>query len=377
MSQRGFTLIELVVACLVVMGVTAAVAAMAVPMRYAFERTLGAADLSTGSRATLERLMLDLREAGSGPAVGSKQFRLADVAAVAVPLLSIDDPRAASPGRAITVTRVARAAPQGLLLRPANAGTTTIQLDTSGRCSNDGPACGFEAGMAAIVFDDSRGVTVTVRAVRTGGFVEITPALSSGFAAGAVLAAVTTTTYGLRDEADGSLRLVRVSPGGAEQPVLQNVVGFEVLAHGQPVGPQLTGGDAPWPSYGPMVPGPLDDDLRDTWAAGENCTTSRDADGQPVARLAALGPVAEPVPLTTAMFTDGPWCADAFDASRFDADLLRVRSIEIRLRVEAASPLVRGPVGRLFRRAGAERNAARWVPDVEMRLTIGIRNAGQ
>jgi hypothetical protein len=115
--------------------------------------------------------------------------------------------------------------------------------------------------------------------------------------------------------------------------------------------------------------------VRDLWAAGENCTTARDGVQQPISRLADLTLSSNLVTLTTASLVDGPWCADALDPWRFDADMLRIRAIELRLRVEAASAALRGPLPHLFRRPGTQPDAARWVPDVEMRMITGVRSA--
>lgn len=377
MSHRGFTLIELLVACLLLTAVTAAVAAMAVPARSAFERTLGAADLTGGSRAALERLAFDLREAGRGATVAVGPVRLADVASTAVPFASLDDMRVAAPAQAIKLTRIGRTAPQGVLVQAVTAGATTLQIDTSSRCTRLGPACGLTPGMSIVVFDAARAAMLTVGAIGPGGFVQVTSSLPIGFGAGAVVAETTSTVYGLRANVDGSRRLVRANVGGAEQPLLQNVVDFQVIFHGQAEAPQPAGGRDPWATYGPAPPRADEDDPRDTWGAGENCTITRDANGGAIPRLSNLTPVLDSVLLTTGILTDGPWCADALDLWRFDADLLRVRSIEIRLRVESASANMRGPVGRLFRRPGTATDPARWVPDVELRLRVGVRNAAR
>ncbi|MGH9174487.1 MAG: PilW family protein [Vicinamibacterales bacterium] len=377
MSQRGFTLIELLIACLLVTAVAGAVAALAVPARNAFDRTLGAADLSGGSRAALERLMVEVREAGSGAAVAFDRVGLADVTPVVMPGLSLDNLAVAAPAGAFSVTRIGLAAPQGVLLQSVNAGGTTLQLDTSGRCRQVGVACGLEPGMTAVVYDASRAVTFTVGTISAGGFVHAASGLPAGFAHGAIVAERTTSSYGLRTSADGSQRLVRVSPGGAEQPVLQNVVDFAVRVEGRSDAPQPGPVDDGRPSYGPAAPRLDQDDSRDAWGPGENCTTARDGQGVAIPRLAALSPAPDPVPISTSLITDGPWCPDGSDPLRFDADLLRVRSVELRLRVEAASAVLRGPAGRLFRRPGTERNAARWVPDVEMRVTVRMRNVGR
>jgi prepilin-type N-terminal cleavage/methylation domain-containing protein len=376
MSQRGFTLLELLIVCLLLTAVTGAVAALAIPVRNAFDRTLGAADLSSGSRGALERMMSEVREAGSGAAVGVGRLTLADVTAAAVPLAGLDDPQAAAPGHALRIVRIGLTAPQGVLLQPITAGATVLPLDTTSRCANVGAACGFGPGMTAVIADTTRAVAFVVSDVGPGGLVHASVALPIGFGAGAVVAATTSSAYGLRPDVDGSQRLVRVSPGGMEQPVLHSVVDFEVRSEGRSAAPQPGNDGDPWPTYGPAPPAADEDDIRDAWGAGENCTMARDGDGRSIPRLAALAPTPEPVVLTTAMITDGPWCPDASDSARFDADLLRINAIEVRLRVEAASAVLRGPAGRLFRRAGTERNAARWVPDVETRWTVRMRNAG-
>lgn len=377
MNERGLTLLELLLACLIVLAVTGAVAALAVPVRHAFDRTIGAADLTAGSRSALDRMSAELREAGSGAHVGLHRTRLGDVAAVVEPLADLASGSIAAPGRAVRLTRIAAAAAEGVLAQPAAGGTTTLQLDPTGRCTAVGPACGLEPGMTGMVYDARRASSFVVSAVGAGGSVQLMAGLASAFEPGAVVAATSVSSYGLRQNADGSQRLVRLSPGGAEQPVLQNVVDFEIRVEGHAVPPQPGSGDNPWPTYGPAPPAVGLDDGRDAWGAGENCTIARDAAGGAMPRLAALGPVAEAVTLTTALLTDGPWCADASDAARFDADLLRVAAVEIVLRVEAASAVLRGPAGQLFRRAGTEVNAARWVPDVELRLAVKVRNAGR
>jgi hypothetical protein len=380
MSERGFTLVELLIACLVLLAVTGAVAAMATPARHAFERTLGGADISGGTRAALDLLVADLREAGSGGGVGPPSPGLHDVAPVVVPLADLDSGNIASPARAVKVMRVARGAPQGILSQPVLPGEIIVQLGTTSQCTDVGPACGFEPGMPAVVFDRARSAIVSVASVAAGGMVRLSEGLPTAFDRGALLAAVVITTYGRREGSDGTGRLVRLTGAGVEQPVLHDVVDFELLVKGQGRGPRPaplveadTSGQA-WPDYGPLPPRDFADDPRDVWAAGENCTIARNSDGVAIPRLASLGDALEPVPLSTAMLTDGPWCAGPDVASAFDADLLRVREIEMRLRVEAPSPAMRGPVGRLFRRPGTQTHAARWVPDVELRITVGLRN---
>jgi hypothetical protein len=372
MSQRGFSLIELLLSCLLLMAVTGAAAAMAIPARHAFERTIGSADLIGGARAALERLVSDVREAGSGASVGSDLYAAADVLASVVPLGGIDLPPAV-PGQAIRITRVPAEAPQGILRQPVAAGDTTLVLETASNCAIGGEACGLRPGTNALVFDQSRAEPVVVTAVAPGGVVLLSTGVRAPYEIGAAVASVVITTYGLRPEADGSQRLVRMMAGGPEQPLLQHVVGFEVhmMATSSPTAAST---DDSTPTYGPTPPPPGIDDPRDAWGPGENCMFSRDGNGRLIARLAPSAS-SSLVALSSSSLADGPWCADALDPLRYDADLLRIRLVELRVRVEAASAVWRGPVARLFRRPGNERNAARWVPDVELRALVRLRNA--
>jgi len=79
-------------------------------------------------------------------------------------------------------------------------------------------------------------------------------------------------------------------------------------------------------------------------------------------------------PLTPAQLVDGPWCPDAVNPNRWDADLLRVRRVAIRIRVEAALSALRGPAGVLFTNGGTSREPTRWAPDQEIRVQVSPRN---
>jgi hypothetical protein len=93
-------------------------------------------------------------------------------------------------------------------------------------------------------------------------------------------------------------------------------------------------------------------------------------------RLGALGDGAGTtlVKLTEAQLGDGPWCPDAMNAHRYDADLLRIRRVSVMLRLEAALSALRGPAGPLFSHGGTARAASRWVPDQEIRFDVSPKN---
>jgi hypothetical protein len=75
-----------------------------------------------------------------------------------------------------------------------------------------------------------------------------------------------------------------------------------------------------------------------------------------------------------AQLTDGPWCPDAMNPNRWDADLLRIRKIAVTLRVESAVEALRGPAGTLFVHGGTSRGGHRFAPDQEVRFQVSPRN---
>jgi hypothetical protein len=115
------------------------------------------------------------------------------------------------------------------------------------------------------------------------------------------------------------------------------------------------------------------------WPRGETCTVAVVANQQ-VPRLDVLGPPGSGlVKLTQAQLTDGPWCPDANNQNRFDADLLRIRKIRISIwlmtpTAALRAPLVSGPgVDGVF--TGARNGVgARTIPDQIVRFDVTPRN---
>lgn len=230
-NTAGFTTVELVVACAVLLALTGAVAAVTAPVRHAVERSITASDLSGGLRLTLERLASEVREAGSAASVRIDRIRLGTVLPAIVPLADLDSSLSSTPATAIRLTRIARLAAQGVLQVRADIGTPWLQLEPTAPCSAVGAGCGLRRGVQALLHDESRALVVDIAAVADGGVVQLAAPLTTAFESGAVIAALTTTAYGIRTDPDGSFRLVRVTPD-SEQPVLQSVVGFEVRVAG-------------------------------------------------------------------------------------------------------------------------------------------------
>ena len=165
-------------------------------------------------------------------------------------------------------------------------------------------------------------------------------------------------TYHLRRDAEGIWQLMQYDGQASDQPAVEDVVGLavEYFGAGEPPAISMNAHGSLRTTYGPVPPSSATDDPADSWGAGENCVF---APGH-VPRLQSLG--AGTVPLPPAVLIDGPWCPDAAQAFRFDADLLRVRRLRVRVRLQAARP---------FRGL-----ADSWVvPDQMMVLEVAPRNA--
>jgi hypothetical protein len=164
---------------------------------------------------------------------------------------------------------------------------------------------------------------------------------------------------------------------GPDVPLIDHVVDVRFELLGDPSPPRIARAIAepsgPWTDYGlpppdrsPQLPG---------YPPGENCLFTHDADGIIVSRLQTLTAVRDGLAaLDAASLTDGPWCPDGAHANRFDADLLRVRAVAVALRVESASPAMRGPGGVLFTRAGTSRSGRRFIPDEKTTFVVSPPN---
>jgi hypothetical protein len=140
----------------------------------------------------------------------------------------LDTDVGAQPAGAIVINRVPDGAAQGRLRLAAAAGEQLLWLDTAARCATGVPACGFREGDRAGVLSDTVSEAVVIETPLADAVVLASP-LVNAYPAGAVLGRFITTSYGLRAGPSGD-RLVRVSDGGADQPVLDNVVGFTLSA---------------------------------------------------------------------------------------------------------------------------------------------------
>ncbi len=385
-SARGFSLIESTVAMGITLVVTASIFGMVHPSRRTTAAELEVADLQQRMRVAADALSRDLLLAGAGsylgPDAGSLGWYLPGVMPFRHGATGADPPGAFTSDR-ITLLYVPPTAAETVLATDLMPGSLTMQLAPEIGCPAGANLCGFSRNLSVLVHDDHGNYDLFTVVSVDDGMSQVAvskppDALSTTYAAGAKVVEVVSRTYALKtDSATGSLQLTTYDGTyNAEVPVADHIVRLSFDYFGEPLPPAilrpLSDESGPWTTYGPKPP---ELTVKPTaYPAGENCAFARDEDGEPVPRLATLGAAPGLVKLTAAQLTDGPWCPDAANANRWDADLLRIRKVAVTLRVEAASAMLRGPTGPLFVNGGTARGGLAWVPDQEVRFEIAPRN---
>ena len=390
-SERGFSLVELLVSMMIMLAVTAGIFSVMNPAQGTFQSQPEVADMQQRLRVGVDTLYKDILMAGAGAYAGSQAGTLSGFFASILPYRqsgngAVDDGALKFRSDGITLFYVPPTFAQSTISAPMPNVSEELKVEADPGCPNNDPLCGFEEGMTIILYDDTGSYdTMTITEVQS-------PAahlqhnqqgdLSKAYAAGAKVAQIAQHVYFWNSttkqlmHADGS-----TSDGGV--PVVDNVVDLEFEYWGEPQPPTLVRpGVDQKTTYGPEPP-PLAAAKGDFWPNGENCviTVAGAAPAlQQVPRLAALGnPATGLVKLNdpsvpAASLTDGPWCPDPNNANRYDADLLRVRKVSVKLRVQAAVASLRGTDTLLFRNPGTPNPASRLLPDQEIRFDVTPRN---
>jgi type II secretory pathway pseudopilin PulG len=381
----GFTLAELLVATAVTIVALGLAASLLHPMSVAFQALPEAMDAQQRLRVAAQTLADDIMAAGAGP-VSGWGGRAVPVWPAVLPCRSAGEPLGTRPDGcaqqdAISLVTMPFSAPQAMVAEDLVSAGGAIRLVPLSACALSHPACRFHEGGRALVADGSGAWDlVPVSAVSIDGLMldHDGSALTRVYRAGALIGEADSSAYSLRlDPATGVSQLRRSTNGSADLPLLDHVTDmrFEYFGRAEPPA-VIDDGDAVRrrASFGPLPPPAGVDELLDAWPPGQNCQFFR-TDGRPFPRQAPLpvevGGLAR---LPLAALADGPWCPDDVSPNRYDADLLRIRLVRITLRVQAQSPAVRGLDARLFSRPGAAREAARLVPDLEVRVDAALRN---
>lgn len=386
--ERGFTLTEMMVSTGIMIAVTGAVFHMMNPAQGTFQAQPEVADMQQRLRVAVDTLTKDLIMAGAGTYAGASAGSLYNYFAPIMPY------RLGTKNSDITAEVYYRPDTISIMYVPPTPAQTTIanempassvelKVNAQANCPKNDDLCGFEEGMRLIIFDGSGNwdpMTITnvqesaLHLQHQGQKFEVT------YPVGSFVTQAATHTYYLKADVNAkTYQLMHYDGYQTDLPVVDNVVSLQFEYFGEPAPPMLLPNKAlsdskgPWTTYGPKPPALGTNITTDAWGAGENCIFSV-VGGVHVPRLATLATGVGQVKLDPATFIDGPFCPDDDRAQRFDADLLRIRRVRVKLRVQAAVASLRGPAGVLFKYGGSAQGGERFVPDQEISFDVTPRN---
>jgi len=387
MKHQGFSLVEMLIATAILTVLVAGVFDIVNPMRGTFQAQPETSDLQQRLRVAVDALSSSIRAAGAGSLVGANRGPLARSVPAVLPYRigeTNSDPAVGVWYRPDVITLVSTplTGAQATLREASAQGATSATLSLPPSCppATATSACGFSPGTRALIYDGTGAWDAITVTTASGDTLEFSRpgGLTFAYAAGAVVTEAVIRSFSLKPDALGVPQLSQYDGFRSEFPVVDNVVSLAFEYFGEPRPPvrlalaPLDQPVGPWTTYGPSPP-PMGVDRDDSWPMGENCVFQV-AGGDHVPRLAPLGPGATLVPLGAGALTDGPWCPDAGSPAAYDADLLRIRRIRVRLRVQVASAALRGATGALFLRGGRSTSAERFVPDQDIEFDIAPPN---
>ena len=386
----GFTIIEMLIATMVMMAVTGAVFTLLNPAQGMYQAQPEISDVQQRMRIGVDTLTKDIIMAGAGSYMGSGAGALYNFFAPIMPYRNGDQnpdpPNLFYRSDTISLMYVPPTPAQtGVVKDEGNGNSQELVVNAQANCGLDkhDQLCGFEDGMRALIFDvDGSWDTTTITTVQDEALhLQHSGKLSSAYDSGsAQLTEVAAHTYYLKSDLNtNTFQLMHYDGYLTDQPVVDNVVKLNFTYFGDPQPPTLVPGKSlcdvgvkgPFTTYGPKPPC-MGVPSKTAYASGENCVFMV-SNGAQVPRLPTLAASGE-VELTQAMLTDGPWCPDGNFDNRFDADLLRIRRVVVTLRVQAAVASLRGPASVFFMHGGTSTSSQRYVPDQEIKFSVTPRN---
>jgi hypothetical protein len=348
MREEGSTLVEALVALTLTVLIVAGAAALFLQSGSAVQAQPEAIDIQQRLRVAVDALTKDLAMAGAGmyagPHAGTLIRSIAPILPRKVGLSGADAPTVAR-ADAITMLYVPDTYSQTTTAATLTPGAPLI-LSSVPNCPSGQPACGLQVGMAVIVFDETAHADLfSVTGVQPVSATVQPHALPFVYAypPGADVAQVEARSYYL-DPIAAQLR--QYDGYLSDLPVADDIVGLTFEYFGDPRPPTQ-----------PKPP-----------AGIENCLYDASGTPKPLARLTPGGDGLAPLPL--AMLSDGPWCGGGL---QFDADLLRIRTVRVTIRAQAAQAAFRS-TSLAFARSGTSRASRQWLPDLAATLRVTPRN---
>jgi len=348
-TDDGYSLVECLIAMALTLMVTGSGLALANRSTIMGQGQPDALDMQERLRIAHQVLFSALMRAGAGmsvsPAEGPLNWSMAPIIPRRIGAQN-PDPDLSARTDAITVTFVPETVAQSVT-DSALSVASGLAVRVQPNCPVGQTACGFQAGMTALVFDRSAHFDLFSIPRVSGATAELRPhGAGSGYAyaAGAAATEVESHTYYF-DRAAKQLR--QYDGDQTDVPVADNVSGVSFEYFGDP--------------YPPLNPRPP--------AGVENCLY--DAAGNLIPMPVLAGAVDGLAPLPLSMFTDGPWCGGG--TTRFDADLLRIRLVRVTLRVQATAATMRAAAPDVAT-PGISRESARDLRDLVTTFVVSPRN---
>ena len=374
-------MIEMTVAMGLMLVVTASIFALVNPGQGNFVAEPEVADLQQRTRVGQDTLYKDLVMAGAGSYSGQNPMALSYFFAPVMPFRQgrlQKDPPGTFRDDTITMLLVPATTAQTSIAQDMPAQSAELKVNPDPGCPPSKPdqLCGFEEGMTVLIYDEEGSYdTFTITQIQDPALhlQHNLEDLSKKYGTGSKIVQIQSHTYYLKtDVATKTFQLMHYDGAGADVPIVDNVVGLQFEYFGDPQPPVTNGkplADAvgPWTTYGPK-PKPL---------VLTNCVFVNDGSPVPAPRLPVLGPggtTTTLVKLTKEQLTDGPWCPDDNNPNRFDADLLRIRKIGVRIKLQTGNDSLRGPASALFTYGGTSRGGNKYLPDQEVRFQVTPRN---
>ncbi|MEO7189646.1 MAG: prepilin-type N-terminal cleavage/methylation domain-containing protein [Vicinamibacterales bacterium] len=349
--DAGFTLIETLVAMVLMLVITGAVFGMVNPGVSAAYAQPEAMDMQQRARIGTDLLSRDLFMAGAGVYAGPSTGTLTNFFAPIIPRrmgLTGADAYTVARADAVTISYIPNTYSQTTIRDAMPLPSAELKVNDMPNCPKGRELCGFTEGMTVLIFDVEGHFdffTITNVQDSAGHLQHRQQDLSYPYQPGSLITQAESHTYYY----DAVARQLRHYDGNlTDVPVVDNVVGVLFEYFGDPNPPTK-----PKPPVGTA-----------------NCLY--DAAGNPLGGMSALTPEGGSLaPLPLSILNNGPWCGAG--SNRFDADLLRVKKVRITLRVQASKGSMRATGGD-YAVAGTSKSAHRALSDYTVAFEVAPRN---
>jgi prepilin-type N-terminal cleavage/methylation domain-containing protein len=219
LGDRGFALLELLIALAICAVVSAGIAMVVPPARAAFELTPADIDLQQRGRTAIDVIVQAIRAAGADAVAAAEFGPLSGIVPAVIPL----DPQVDGKFARLTVIAARRHGAQAAIEHHQGGGAVlTLAVDG---CPAITVLCGFAPDTNALIADGSGRFDVfTVDSVdAAASSLTARRALTPPYASGSVVVEADVNTFQLELQPDGSRTLVRLSGGGAKQPIVDRL----------------------------------------------------------------------------------------------------------------------------------------------------------